>query len=406
VSNAMWAAVSERDLLVDQWFTRELHRVRDRRDACGLLVLFGGRGSGKSSLLARLERRAENTYHARLDCEQLGQQVHGTVDVLARVVFQLRAELPTMPPLQLPAYAAMRLALAVETDPADRETALREMSAALEEGKGQERSVDLFVDLVEKVGAAAGLPALGLAALPFLAELHAAANVSSRTRRSPGDERVFAGRPPQLRMLVEALGSRSCAATGNRFRVITGSGASTVDSYVDKDRLDDWRRALGRVTVEYAAVGHPDAWGAKTKAPEAQDGGREVRTLEAEASKQLKLRKSELDDSRLMTIYDATRLAVKNIRHQAEGGKDSTGSTRIPGLGEVFSGWQQLRSANKVLGTTGWICLDNKGNAFNKAVALVRLDPAWKGDEKLRFDHVAWPTGAPLTATCTARRQN
>jgi hypothetical protein len=171
VSNAMWAAVSERDLLVDQWFTRELHRVRDRRDACGLLVLFGGRGSGKSSLLARLERRAENTYHARLDCEQLGQQVHGTVDVLARVVFQLRAELPTMPPLQLPAYAAMRLALAVETDPADRETALREMSAALEEGKGQERSVDLFVDLVEKVGAAAGLPALGLAALPFLAEL-------------------------------------------------------------------------------------------------------------------------------------------------------------------------------------------------------------------------------------------
>ena len=212
----------------------------------------------------------------------------------------------------------------------------------------------------------------------------------------------FAGRPPQLRMLVEALGSKVCDATGSRFRVITGSGASTVDSYVDKDRLDDWRRALSRVTVEYAAVGHPDAW-TRTKAPEAADSRREALALEQEATKQLGLKKADLDDSRLMTIYDATRLAVTNIRHQAKGG---TGGVRIPRLDEVFSGWQQLKSANKVLGATGWICLDNQGNPYDKAVALVRLDPAWTGDNKLRFDHVAWPTGTPLTATCTAKRQD
>jgi ABC-type branched-subunit amino acid transport system substrate-binding protein len=227
-------------------------------------------------------------------------------------------------------------------------------------------------------------------------------NIAQNICQAAAKDIYFAGRPPQLRMLVEALGSRSCAATGSRFRVVTGSGASTVDSYVDKDRLDEWRHALSRVTVEYAAVGHPDAW-TRTKAPEAEDSRAEVRALEEAAARQLRLGKDELDDSRLMTIYDATRLAVKNIRHQAEGGADGT---RVPRLDEVFSGWQQLRSANKVLGTTGWICLDNQGNAYNKAVALVRLDPAWDGDDKLRFDHVAWPTASPLTATCTARRQD
>lgn len=171
VTNGAGAAVSQRDLLVDKWFTRELHRVRDPQEACGLLVLFGGRGSGKSSLLGRLERRAQNTYLARLDCEQLRADVQGPVDVLARIAFQLGAEPTTMPRLQFPAYAALRLALAVQTDPADREAALRQMSTALEAGRGQDGSVDLFVSLVEKAGTAAGVPALALSALPFLAEL-------------------------------------------------------------------------------------------------------------------------------------------------------------------------------------------------------------------------------------------
>ncbi|MDI3421587.1 ABC transporter substrate-binding protein [Streptomyces luteolus] len=220
-------------------------------------------------------------------------------------------------------------------------------------------------------------------------------NIAQNICQSGAKDIYFAGRPPQLRMLVLELGSQPCARTENSFRVITGSGASTVDSYVKRDELDEWRRALTRVTVEYAAVGHPEAW-EKSKAPEAEDARTEMKHLKAAVAG---LKDADLEDSRLMTIYDATRTAVTNIRRQAEGGK------RIPRLDEVASGWHQLKSVNKIRGTTGWICLDNHGNAFNKAVHRVRLDPKWRPDQKLDFVGVAWPEGKPLDATCTAPRR-
>ncbi|MFM9370669.1 ABC transporter substrate-binding protein [Streptomyces sp. Da 82-17] len=220
-------------------------------------------------------------------------------------------------------------------------------------------------------------------------------NIAQNICQSGARDIYFAGRPPQLRMLVLELGSQPCARTKHSFRVITGSGASTVDSYVPSGELDEWRRALGRVTVEYAAVGHPEAW-AGSEAPEAEDARTEMRHLEAAAAG---LKGADLEDSRLMTIYDATRTAVTNIRRQAEGGK------RIPRLDEVASGWHQLKSVNKIRGTTGWICLDNHGNAYNKAVHRVRLDPKWRPNQKLDFVGVSWPEGEPLDATCTAPRR-
>jgi ABC-type branched-subunit amino acid transport system substrate-binding protein len=224
------------------------------------------------------------------------------------------------------------------------------------------------------------------------------ANIAQDICQSGSKDVYFAGRPPQLRQLVQELGSHACAETHSRFRVITGSGASTVDSYVDEDDIEAWRSALKHVTVEYAAVGHPDSW-EDTEAPEASDAQREVQQLKGRLGA-LGLDTADLEDSRLMTIYDATRTAVKNIRLQL--GDDE----RIPRLDEVWSGWHRLKGSEKVHGTTGWICLDNDGNAFDKAVHLVYLNPAWKEGGKITFDRVAWPAGEKLDATCTAPRSD
>lgn len=166
-----WAGRSGRDLLVSGWFAE--HLLHDARRVRGTepLVLLGGHGSGKSSLLDHLHDQAQHTYRAQVDCEQLGDDVQGVVDLLARVVFQLSAEIPSFPRLQLPAYVAVRLALATERDAATRETTLQTMDAALNGGQGEQRGLALFVTLVEKLAPMAGLPPAVSGALPLLAEL-------------------------------------------------------------------------------------------------------------------------------------------------------------------------------------------------------------------------------------------
>ncbi|MBA0049541.1 ABC transporter substrate-binding protein [Streptomyces sp. AJS327] len=218
-------------------------------------------------------------------------------------------------------------------------------------------------------------------------------NIVQNICQSGSDTVFFAGRPPQLRLLVEKLGDQPCENTGNTFRIITGSGASTVDSYVPKDRTDEWRKALKRVTVEYASVAHPDAW--KTSdAPEARSARKELAALRVAASK---LKGASLTDSRLMTTYDAARTAITSIRLQSDNGR------RTPRLDEVWDGWRRLKNVDKVPGVSGWICLDNTGSAHNKAVHVVRLNPEWEqGQSKITLVRVAWPDGKPSPSTCTA----
>ena len=88
-----------------------------------------------------------------------------------------------------------------------------------------------------------------------------------------------------------------------------------------------------------------------------------------------------LADSRTMTMYDAVWTAVSGIR--------AAGMGEVPSTQAITHIWPRLHGPDhRVDGVSGWICLDNFGNAYNKAVAIVRLDPsrparsrsrAWRG---------------------------
>ncbi len=47
-------------------------------------------------------------------------------------------------------------------------------------------------------------------------------------------------------------------------------------------------------------------------------------------------------------------------------------------------------------GASGWICLDNYGNPYDKAVPIVELAP----DGSQRFVQIAWPEGQPPQSPC------
>lgn len=58
--------------------------------------------------------------------------------------------------------------------------------------------------------------------------------------------------------------------------------------------------------------------------------------------------------------------------------------------------WPQVKGSLRVQGASGWICLDNYGNPYNKAVPIVELAQ----DGSQRFVQIAWPEGRPPTTAC------
>jgi ABC-type branched-subunit amino acid transport system substrate-binding protein len=209
---------------------------------------------------------------------------------------------------------------------------------------------------------------------------------------SPADTLYFAGRPVQLRQFVNELGTRPCV--GRKFRVVTGYAASTLTS----DAKLSWRSLENGVSVEYASVAHPDAW---TGPGVPATGGSEAayRTLRELADQAAgkpvgPIGKVDLTDSRAITTYDAMWTAITAIRNNSGNG------SAIPTLDQVRNAWLRLHGANKVEGSSGWICLDNYGNPYDKAVSVVELDPRTR---TVDFVGHAWPrNGKPPAKDCTA----
>ncbi|MFD9240479.1 hypothetical protein ACFV0D_00790 [Streptomyces sp. NPDC059556] len=195
----------------------------------------------------------------------------------------------------------------------------------------------------------------------------------------------FAGRHTQLRQFINALGSRGCL--DRAFTILTGDEGS----YLGADEKLDRSALKAKLTVRYAALAHPDAWkpAAGRKVP--ATGGSVVAystfvTDIARASK----KPVPLADGQAIVAYDAMATAVHAIRQATPQG------ARYPELADVVTQWPQVKGSLRVQGASGWICLDNYGNPYNKAVPIVELAQ----DGSQRFVQIAWPEGRPPSTSC------
>jgi hypothetical protein len=208
----------------------------------------------------------------------------------------------------------------------------------------------------------------------------------------------FAGRPIHLRQFLNEL-ARHRPCKEESFTVVSGSGASTL--YAD-DKLDwnalrglrgDGGRWKGKVTVLYTSISHPDGWLSKRPGPPETGGSpavvRELKQRLAAPPPVGPIGPHDIYDSRTVSVHDSAKTAIAGIRLHAERKRGY-----IPTLREIGTDWDALRGVHKVDGASGWICIDNKGNAYNKAVAVVRLDPEAR-DERPTFVGLAWPKRVP-----------
>ncbi|MDT9681609.1 hypothetical protein RND61_05890 [Streptomyces sp. TRM76323] len=198
----------------------------------------------------------------------------------------------------------------------------------------------------------------------------------------------FAGRHTQLRQFINALGARGC--TERRFTVLTGDEGSYLgaDPQLDRSALDSG------LTVRYAALAHPDAWRARAGyRPPATGGSADayaefVRTLGEVAEEPVgPIGRVTLTDGQAIVAHDAMAMAVRAIREATPPG------AHVPPLRDVAEQWPRVKGSLKVTGASGWICLDNHGNPYNKAVPVVQLTRSTP-----RFVAMAWPEGGPPVA--------
>ncbi|MFF8600803.1 ABC transporter substrate-binding protein [Streptomyces sp. NPDC015232] len=200
----------------------------------------------------------------------------------------------------------------------------------------------------------------------------------------------FAGRHTQLRQFINALGARGCAERS--FTILTGDEGS----YLGADEKLDRRALKARLTVRYASLAHPDAWRPAPGRPVPATGGSTVAydTFLADIARADE-KPVALADGQAIVAYDAMATAVHAIRQATPDG------AALPELDDVATQWPQVKGSLRVQGASGWICLDNFGNPYNKAVPIVELT----GDGTQRFVATAWPEGAPPAASCLPPRR-
>ncbi|MEU9760192.1 ABC transporter substrate-binding protein [Streptomyces sp. NPDC001834] len=211
------------------------------------------------------------------------------------------------------------------------------------------------------------------------------------------DTVFFAGRHTQLRQFINALGSRGCQS--RPFTILTGDEGS----YLGSDKKLDRGALRRKVTVRYASLAHPDAWTATEQKGKgkALTGGspadyRSFLELLAAVGREPvgpigPTAHQDLTDGQVIIAHDALSLAVRGIRQATPEGK------LLPEPADVGEQWPRVKGSLRVSGAGGWICLDNHGNPYNKAVPVVELAPE---DARQRFVAIAWPERTPPGPNC------
>lgn len=205
----------------------------------------------------------------------------------------------------------------------------------------------------------------------------------------------FSGRPPELRLLINALGKRGCSH--KKYRVVTVSGASTLAH----DTKVQWKAFDHGLSLEYATVTHGDAWTGTV--PETGGSATDVTALSdlvghgPKADDVGEIGPTGLADGRTITTHDSALTAIAGIRNRVKK------KGLVPARESIKAAWKRLHGPEKVRGASGWICLDAYGNPYNKAVAIVKLVPGPDYERgRIVFQKLAWPKGDPPDESCTA----
>ncbi|MEV8354241.1 amino acid ABC transporter substrate-binding protein [Streptomyces niveus] len=236
---------------------------------------------------------------------------------------------------------------------------------------------------------------------------------------SEADIVYFAGRTLHLRIFALKLAQVGCK--DRHYTIVSGSDAASLRQDMTEK---DWEQLRGeggeaKVTVQYAAPAHPDSWSAElaewnkkwdTENDREPTAGELPQYLtEPKAAldtlkKRIETTRGEgvrlgsapnLEDSRTMLVYDGL-VTIGKALHQAQRG----GAETVPGREDVGGQWSLLQSRHRVPGASGLICLTTGGNAYDKPVAVVELDPGGEGPGRLKFVGLGWPTGREQPKNC------
>ena len=227
----------------------------------------------------------------------------------------------------------------------------------------------------------------------------------------------FAGRSTHLRLFLKRLAQDRCEDT--QFTVVSGSDAASLKNKMSDD---DWAQLLDdakapKMTVQYAAPAHPDAWRTEVRKwqdaeekrtkrrPDAaqapaslRDPLNELAELNESARKAGSIGPMDRADSRTMMVHDGVRTAIEAIRGAKLPGE------KAPTPEQVGNRWATMQAKNRVDGTSGRICLTPVGNPYNKPLAVVKLQPDEKvGSSRLGYVGLAWPLEKKQDEDCVVR---